>query len=69
MQNRRVLCSEEAVQQIGNIFDSVLVMAHRLRELKSGAEALTQQEPTMMGTVYREAEEGYLTKSRLLASR
>lgn len=69
MQNRRVLCSEEAAQQIGNIFDSVLVMAHRLRQLRSGAQPLTMQESTDMSTVYREAEEGLLKKTDLLPKR
>lgn len=68
-QDRRVLSNERAASRVGNLFDTVLVLADRLRELKSGGRPLLAAESTMLGTVYREAEEGHLQRSRLCQPR
>lgn len=64
-QDRRVLSNERAALKVGNLFDTVLVLAGRMRELRSGAAPLLASEPTMLGTAYREAEEGHLSRERL----
>jgi DNA-directed RNA polymerase subunit K/omega len=65
-QDRRVLSNERAVRQVGNLFDTVLVLADRMRELKSGATPFTESGPTLLGTVYHEAEAGHLSRTRLI---
>jgi len=62
---RTVLCSEKVAQEIGNIFDSVLVVSQRMRELKSGSEPMVSAGTTLLDTVYREAEAGHLSRSML----
>ena len=64
-QDRRVLSNERAAQQVGNLFDTVLVLADRMRELKSGAAPFTESGPTLLGTAYLEAEAGHLPRTRL----
>lgn len=64
-QDRKVLSNERAALMVGNLFDTVLVLADRMRELKAGAAPLTESGPTLLGTAYREAEEGHLSRKRL----
>jgi DNA-directed RNA polymerase subunit K/omega len=65
-QDRKVLSNERAAQQVGNLFDTVLVLASRMRELKSGATPFTESGPTLLGTAYHEAEAGHLSRTRLI---
>ena len=57
---------EDCVEQIGNMFQLVLVAAKRARQLANGAEAMVDWEndkPTVVAL--REIAEGYITPSIL----
>jgi DNA-directed RNA polymerase subunit K/omega len=68
-QDRIVLSSQRVASTVGNIFDAVLVLADRMRELKSGAQPFTEAGSTMLTTAYREAEQGHLPRARLTTPR
>ena len=57
---------EDCVDQIGNMFELVLVASKRARQLANGAEAMVEWEndkPTVVAL--REIAEGYITPSIL----
>lgn len=63
------LTSELAVKQIGNRYNTVLVAAQRLRELRDGDAALVSCSEGLVSTVLKEIEQGlvgpeYLVKNR-----
>ena len=61
------ISSEEAVNQIGNRFDLVLVARQRARELKNGSiQRVDGKDESPTITALREIEQGKYTKSEYL---
>ena len=60
------LTSELAVAQIGNRYDTVLVAAQRLRELRRGDAALVPCSQGKVSTVLKEIEHGLVGREYLL---
>lgn len=60
------LTSELAVAQIGNRYDTVLVAAQRLRELRRGDAALVPCREGKVTTVLKEIEHGLVGREYLL---
>ena len=61
------ISAEEAVKQIGNRFDLVLVASQRARELKNGsAQRVEGKDASPTITALREIEEGKYTKKDYL---
>ena len=61
------ISSEEAVNQIGNRFDLVLVASQRARELKNGSnQRVDGKDASPTITALREIEQGKYTKSEYL---
>ena len=61
------ISSEEAVNQIGNRFDLVLVASQRARELKNGSiQRVDGKDASPTITALREIEQGKQTKSEYL---
>ena len=70
MQNKRdrdiiSLSSEKTVAKIGNIFDTVLVLGQRIREIKAGHAAMVNQGNTPLSTAMHEIETGQVTRDWL----
>ena len=63
-ENTTPLCSEAAVQQIGNIFETVLILSQRMRELKAGHASLVPAK-TMLTSAFSEIEQGKVGKAYL----
>jgi len=57
--------SEDAVAQVGNRFDLVLIMAKRVRELKSGHRAKVSNAGGPTATAQLEVEEGHIGREYL----
>lgn len=61
------ISSEEAVAQIGNRFDLILVASQRARELKNGAKPMVEgKDASTTITALREIEKGLYTKKDYL---
>jgi len=61
------ISSEEAVKQIGNRFDLVLVASQRARELKNGSlQRVDGKDASPTITALREIEQGKYTKAEYL---
>lgn len=60
------LTSQDAVAQIGNRFDLVLVAAQRVRELADGAVKMTHSRHGHTLTALKEIEEGLVGREYLL---
>lgn len=61
------ISSEEAVKQIGNRFELILVAAQRARELKNGSMPKVKGEDASVTiTALREIEQGLYTKADYL---
>lgn len=56
------ISSQKAAEQIGNIFDLVLVAAQRARELKAGDRPKLSSDNGPIITALKEIEEGKYTK-------
>ena len=65
MPNNSRNTSENAVAQIGNRFDLVLIMAKRVRELKAGHRAKVTGEGGVTATVQMEVEQGLIGREYL----
>lgn len=59
------LSSEDAAKKIGNLFDTVLILSQRIRELKSGHAALVNQGDTSLSKAMHEIAAGKVTKAWL----
>jgi len=59
------MCSEQAVEQIGNRFNLILVASIRARELAAGAKPMSRHEASHCVTALREIEEGHVGVSYL----
>ena len=57
--------SELAVAQVGNRYDLVLVMAKRVRELKSGHRSKVTGAGGVTATVQMEVEQGHIGREYL----
>jgi DNA-directed RNA polymerase subunit omega len=57
--------SEDAVAQVGNRFDLVLIMAKRVRELKSGHRAKVTDAGGPTATAQMEVEKGHIGREYL----
>jgi DNA-directed RNA polymerase subunit omega len=61
------ISSEEAVNQVGNRFDLVLVASQRARELKNGSmQRVDGKDASPTITALREIEQGKYTKAEYL---
>jgi len=60
------ITSEQAVNQIGNRYDLVLVASIRARELKRGHQPLVSKKGSNTITALREIEEGKISRNYLL---
>jgi len=61
------ISSEEAVDQVGNRFDLVLVASQRARELKNGSmQRVDGKDASPTITALREIEQGKYTKAEYL---
>jgi DNA-directed RNA polymerase subunit omega len=65
MPNNNRNTSADAVAQVGNRFDLVLIMAKRVRELKSGHRAKVTDEGGITATVQMEVEQGLIGREYL----
>jgi len=65
MPNNNRNTSADAVAQVGNRFDLVLIMAKRVRELKSGHRAKVTGEGGITATVQMEVEQGLIGREYL----
>lgn len=63
-----VLCSEEAHLKIGSIFDTVLVLSQRMRELRNGYAPLVKPSDTHLATAYHEILEGKIDRTTMYHS-
>lgn len=59
------ICSEEAVEAIGNRYDLILVAARRARELSRGDAALVTKVTSASVTALREIEQGKISRDYL----
>ena len=65
MPNNNRNTSEDAVAQVGNRFDLILIMAKRVRELKAGHRAKVTGEGGITATVQMEVEQGHIGREYL----
>ena len=64
----RISC-EQAVEQVGNRFDLVIMASHRARELSAGhRQRVEGKDPSKVVTALREIEEGKYSKEEWLKS-
>ena len=59
------LCSQAAVEAVGNRFDLVLIASTRARELKRGYKALVPNPTGFIVTALREVEAGLVGRDYL----
>lgn len=63
-----VLCSQENTAKIGNLFDTVLVLSQRMRELRSGHAAMTNLGDSTLSKAMHEIDAGKVDRQWLRRS-
>ena len=59
------LSSQDTAAKIGNLFDTVLVLSQRIREIKSGHAAMVNQGTTPLSTAMHEIAADKVTRAWL----
>jgi DNA-directed RNA polymerase subunit K/omega len=59
------LSSQDTAAKIGNLFDTVLVLSQRIREIKCGHAAMVNQGTSPLSTAMHEIAAGKVTRSWL----
>ena len=59
-----IQCSEQATRKVGNLFETVLILSQRMRELRAG-HAPTINAKTPLTSAFLEAEQGKIGRSYL----
>ena len=59
-----IQCSQKAAQKVGNLFETVLILSQRMRELKAGHAPMINAK-TPLTSAFLEAETGKIGKAYL----